>query len=73
MIEQERTRLKELIVEMRKVAEPAGTMHSYWDMIMDADSALAGNRMLTSMSVPELIFYIEEALLARSRRSCANQ
>jgi hypothetical protein len=45
--------LRECIRELRKVAEPAGSMHGWWDYISDAEQVLKGRKSILSRDAME--------------------
>jgi hypothetical protein len=56
-------RLEELVAEMRRIAEPVGPMHSFWDDIFEAEAVL-DEKPTIDMPIGERIARIE-ALLRR--------
>lgn len=47
--------LRDLIRQMRAIAEPVGSMHGWWDAISDAEAHLAGKPVIVEMTTPEWI------------------
>jgi hypothetical protein len=62
MTEQQHTRLTELSAQLRQIAEPNGSMHGFWDLILDIEAILAGKPTLLTMTPEEWIAYAEECL-----------
>ena len=54
--------LKHLIAEMRKRAAPIGPLHSFWDIIFDAEAFLDGKKTIIEKTVGEWCEYCREML-----------
>lgn len=48
--------LRDSILRARKIAEPVGTLHSYWDVILDAEAILAGRLSIVGRAGVEKMF-----------------
>lgn len=55
-------RLRELVAEMRKVAAPVGSLHSFWDVMWDMEAFLEGRPTIIRQSADEWIKYAEQCL-----------
>lgn len=64
---QHQARLTELVNEMREIASRVGPMHSYWDVILDAEAQLRGEMTIIKMTPAERIKWIEQLLRDRQR------
>ena len=53
--EAQRAELTEMVRRLRAVAEPVGSLHSYWDNIFDIEAKLNGKEMHLNMTADELI------------------
>lgn len=50
--------LRVAIAEWRRIAQPIGPQHSYWDLIMDAEAMLSGSRSI--LTEDQLVHYARE-------------
>lgn len=62
MSDDERATIAALILELRKVAEPAGPLHGWWDRIGDMEAMLRGEPTIVQMTPAELIEDARQAL-----------
>jgi len=51
--------ISSLAKDLRKIAEPCGSMHSYWDRISDMEAFVKGQPTIVHMTATE---WIEEAM-----------
>lgn len=50
--------LRSAITEWRRIAQPIGPQHGYWDLIMDAEAVLSGSRSI--LTEDQLMRYARE-------------
>jgi len=50
MTEEQRAELTRLVAELRKVAQPVGPIHSWWDLIFDVEAVLKGRRSILTQT-----------------------
>lgn len=62
MNEAERLRLTELAAALRRLAQPTGPMHPWWDRISDMEALCRGERTIVKMTVTEWIKEAESLL-----------
>ena len=51
-----------LIHDLWRIAAPVGSMHAYWDVIMDMQAFIQGNPTVMNMTADEWIRYATELL-----------
>jgi hypothetical protein len=62
-----KNQLRQLIVKLRAVAEPVGTMHAWWDAILDMESFLEGKSTILKYDVDGWVVYAEQLLAGKSK------
>lgn len=67
MIEQNKEEIIELIKGLRRIAEPIGPLHSYWELIIDLELYLQGDTILCILPINEAINLAKEELKKRGR------
>lgn len=65
--EAEIARITVLIKEMRKVAAPYGSMHSWWDMIFDLEELLRGRDTILKLAPEDFIAGSEKYFIDSGR------
>lgn len=67
MTPEQKERLQFLAMEMRKVAQPVGPMHGWWDDIIDIEAFLAGRKTMLNKTAGEWIAEAEEKFTRAGR------
>lgn len=67
MTEQQGIKLLSLSHQMKEIAVPIGSMHSFWDVIMDIEAFIKGETALLEKSAAEWIDYSEKLLAEKGR------
>lgn len=62
MTEDQRSKIKKIVMQMRQKAHHVGSMHAWWDIIFDLEAVLHGRDPILKMSVDEWIDYAEAAM-----------
>lgn len=62
MTEKEHLRILSLIHDLLQIALPVGSLHSYWEVIMDMQAFTEGRRTVIQHTAQEWIIYAEKLL-----------
>ena len=65
MTEQQGLRMLALIYELWEIAKPIGSLHAYWDVIIDMQNFVGGKPTIISKTADEWIIYAENLLQGR--------